>query len=819
MLDEKEKNNAGTYLNGGKPMKKIFFLLLCFIMVTGISCSKQKIPGDITGEESAVQTPDEMEGPPRLVMMKDGKEYETALGGFTWNTGGKIKHSETVWPPIIPDLTAFAEKDDEIIFIIEDMQKQPDSAVVKLYPENALYYEDTSEVREISTISIGAEVFIGDDRGIRFAYKFPGAGAQQDNRRYITEITMVWHGGGRETGEVTYYGRLHEAPGETVEAVESVIRDFMDATWNGLKSEASKHLSQITRNFVEQGGSMNMSTFASLSEGSGWQLLLWEDAKKEFLMMGQPIVTIASIGPDAGGPYAEAQASYEIEVQEKGVKQRWLFRENLGLQNENGGWKINRLNRVGKPVDSRTGDIGWNAVMEKEGRLLKLGPFTGVNLYQSAGSPSGKYAALITNNFGISEVWMVDITSGEAKKAFNLEPIETPGYQVRNGVTLLRVKDDGRAVIMVYGNINTGPFKGRQGFWIIEASISNKEVKTLAFVPAPRADYFESFKITGDGRYVFVQRNGKLYRIDLADGSHKVLREDMPGYLTMVLYSGDGSLMAWEIMEEGEQIINVYNPVIEKQVKLKSPDKALRIDLVGIFGNRIAASLCLPENIQQGEDGDWTVGTEKILFFDENGQVLGDILPPQGKHLGLMAYDEDSKTFFYTAGDIRSKKEPWMGDTPVKYLHSTGVYMKTDDKTEPALISEADGELIYFREIGDDIIFWYLTQYGPGGNTIEKGMLLSGDGTFKIVERNYNNMNMNEFFLTNAADRVYYRLTDTEQGKTYLKERNEDGEEVLFSGPFEIYQSRVIGSSVFIATEPANFQAYPQKAYLYIIKD
>ncbi|MBA1337161.1 MAG: hypothetical protein HPY66_3597 [Firmicutes bacterium] len=800
-------------------MKKSLILMLCFVLLLGVSCSKPGNSGNAPGEEPVAQAPEENGNPPKLTMVKGGKEYGTSLGSYIWNVKGNTRHVEAVWPPILPDIAVPLEQGEELQLMIEGMLKEPYWVAVKVYSEDVLYYGDINEVKEISSTEVDPESFVKDGRGIAFGYRFPEIGVQQYNRRYFLEISVVWREGDTVTGNVTYYGRINEAPGETVEAIETILKGFMDASWSGSKKDAEKYLDQIVRSYADKGEGREMSTFASLSEGSGWELLLWGDKDRKFTMLDQPVITIASIGPEMGGPYAEAEVHYSIEVTENGSKQKWLFKEYYGLQKENGEWKITRISRTGRPVLSSTGEIGWEVGMVKQGRLLKLGPFTGISLYQSQGSPNEQYAAFTANNFGISEIWMVNILSGEAKEVFQLDSIETPGYQVRNGLVLLRVKDDGKAVFMVYGNINTGPFAGQQGFWVAEKGIRDKESTTLAFVPAARADYFESLKMTADGRFLMIQKNEQLYRIDLADGSSKVLREDMPGYLVMVLYSEDGSLMAWETREKGEQVILVYNPILEKEILLKSPDNNLRIDLVGIYGGRIAASLCLPENIQQGEDGDWAVGTERILLYDENGQVTGDIVPPDGKRLGIFAYDEKSGAYYYTAGYIGTKTEPWMGDIPIKYLHSTGVYKRPANGDVSVMVSEADGELIYFRDMAEQLVFWYISQYDQGGSTIEKGMLISEDGSITPVERSFDYTSDKGFFLLSVGDRIYTRTIDRVEGRTYLKEKIGNAEEILFSGAFEIYQSSNVGSTVLIATEPANFQPYPQKAYLYIIKN
>lgn len=800
-------------------MRKSLLLMLCVVLLAGVSCSKPGTSGNAPGEEPVAQAPEENEYPPELTVVKGGKEYRTSLGSYVWSVKGSTRHAEAVWPPILPDIAVMIERGEELQLMIEGMLKEPVSATVKVYSEDVLYYGDLSGVKEMSSTEVHPEDFVVDDRGIAFSYKFSGFGTEQYNRRYFLEIHVVWHEGDTTTGDVTYYGRINEVPGETVEAVESILKGFTDACWSGSKEDAMGYLDRIALSYADRGEGREMATFASVAEGSGWELLLWRDSDREFVMLDQPVITIASIGPDMGGPYAEAEMHYAIEVKENGSKQKWLFKEYYGLQKDNEEWKITLVSRTGRPVLSSTGEIGWEVGMEKQGRLLKLGPFTGISLYQSQGSPNEQYAAFTTNNFGISEIWMVNIPSGEAREVFQLDPVETIGYQVRNGLTLLQVKDDGKAVFIVHGNINTGPYAGQQGFWVAEKGFGDKESTTLAFVPAARADYFGSFKMTADGRFLMIQKNEQLYRIDLADGSSRVLREDMPEYLVMVSYSEDGSLMAWETTVKGEQVILAYNPILEKEMLLKSPDKNLRIDLIGIYGGRIAASLCLPENIRQGEDGDWPVGSERIILYGGDGQVDGEIVPPDGERFGIFAFDEKNSAYYYSAGRIGTKIEPWMGDISVKYLHSTGVYKRPANGDASIMVSEADGELIYFRDTGEQPVFWYITEYDDEGSAIEKGMLISDDGSVTPVERSYDYANGKDFFLISVGDRIYTRTTDRIEERTYLREKTGDAEETLFSGAFGIYQSSNVGENVLIATEPGNFQPYPQKAYLYIIKN
>jgi hypothetical protein len=477
-------------------MKRLLFMLLCIVIVLTASCSP-KSEETVSGEQNNAQDipglAETYDMPPELLIVDGGWEYTLSLGSYNWPGGDGITEGEMPWPPVLPDRPVIIDHDKGDISIgFRADGDRPQSIKVRLIDAEALYFDDKQAMVEYDSIEIDGQSLADTGNGFAFDYSMPSSGIDVVNKKYVIEVEMIWPDQGQGSRDATYYGRLWRIPKNDVDQVTETVLGLHGSLWDGDKDKAAAYMTQTFINMAQTGGSMDFSSFASVYESSGWDLLMWQDGQREFNITGQLDVEVIHIGPEQDGPYAEVVVIYPAEVTEGGSIQLCKFREHYGLQREDGAWKVFRIERRAKPVSPKTGQVGLDTTIEKEGRLLCIGPFTYVNLYKGMGSPGGPYAAFAADNSGMQELWAGRVDNGNFDKIFELKTVDSLEYQVRNDITILSVDDDGKVTFLVNGNITTGPYKGRQGFWVAEKAIGDPQAKSLAFVPAARADYYNS---------------------------------------------------------------------------------------------------------------------------------------------------------------------------------------------------------------------------------------------------------------------------------------------------------------------------------------
>lgn len=782
--------------------------IICILGLFTVSCSSVGQPVSLEPDQ-----------PPVMVVLKGDKEYSTTLGGYTWTANGGVKAAEETWPPPLPGIPVPAEQEDKVTLLLKGPYKKPDRAEMKLYFEGAFRYESREEKKELASLTLERADFREGEEGITAVFTFPTLNKREQGRKFVMEMEFLWLEGEGVKNRVVYYAMFQETNQKVVQEIESTITGFVEAVWEGSREEACLYLSDRALHQVNNPIDFYYS-FTYLDERAGWDLLLWQDPKREFRRTGQPTLDIISVWSSLGFLRAEAIFRYEMEVVEEKKSQPWKFEEYYNLERQEGQWKsewkINAVKRNGRPVDIQTGKTGWNISAEKEGGLLRIGPFTRVSFYKGLWSPNGDRVAFVGENFKAQELWEGQVSTGQFGRVFRVEAPEVPGSDMHSVLTVLGVKDDGRVTFMIRGYMSSGPYQGQQGFWILEKPAGDGDPRTLAFVPEGRADYIHSLKLVGGGEYLLIQNFGKLFRINLADGSHKVLREDMPDYLVRVLYNEEGTLMAWEKRNGQEIKVLVYDPVNEKEVILRSPEEGLRIDLQGLFGDLIAVSLCRPELVQQGEDGDWPVGIEKILLYSFDGNVQGKIVPPEGQYISLAGYDDRDGSFYYATGGVDRENDPAFGE--YMYLRGLNLYRWSRDKSSDELIADIDGRVTRFEPVPDGKLIWYSSK-DDGESYVQKGLLYENGGNIKRIERNFDASSGKGQYLLQAWGREYVNILDRDNRISYLIEIREDGKEVLLSGPFYINQWSAAGNNVLFVADPGNIQPEPHKAYIYIMSN
>jgi hypothetical protein len=794
-------------MNGGRKMKCKLIVLLCLIMVFTAACAK-------TSKESDADS----QGPPALVTVSRDREYGAALGSYSWTAGREQKEVDMPWPPVIPEIAVPVEQGQRVGFGIHNITISPERAEIRLFGEDVLYNKEAAYGKELEIISLESEAFTENQGIINFEYTFPHINPQSGHGKYILELKLVWAADGSKENNAVYYALLQHTEGAVLEAVERAVSGFFEGSWKGLKQDAAGYLTEDALKSAEDGGLEQISSFASVNGSSGWRYLLWQDSTKSFSRTEEPLLTVTSIGPETNGPYAEAQVKYVVEVTDGLGKQTWHFDERYNLQLVGEEWKIFSMERNGKPYDPKTGKAGWEVSVERKGRLLQIGPFTSASHYTGVLSPGGDYAAFIGNNFGVNELWRGSINKGEFDRAFYMDTAENQRRQGLGNLVLLKAYDDGRVLFMAHGYISTGEYKGQQGFWIMEQAKNVPMPKTLAFIADAKAEYYNSLRVTGDDRYVLIQKTGQLCRIDLTDGTHEILRDDMPGYLTIVYYNEDATLMGWERQTGHEIEIVLYDPLNKKETLLKSPKEGMRIDLLDISGDSAAVSLCKPELVQQGEDGDWPVGIERILVYGLEGQIKTEITPAEGLYVGCALMDAGQDALYYTTGDIRTGSDIWMGAVPLVYLHSTGLYKQSIVSGESSKVSGMDGHVYYSPGQPGQRVLWYTPDMDEQGNGGQKGLVIGSDGSIDEIIRRYTNNNAEWSQSVGSGDREYICRLDRNENRGSLIEIQSGRKETILEGQISIYDLKTINNTVIFTTEPSD-GSRPAREYLYILSD
>lgn len=788
-------------------MKGKLAVLLCLAVVFFAACSNTAEDINDCGSE-----------PPRLVTVVGDREYDTVPGSCSWAAGGSSKEINMPWPPPLTGTVVPVEQEKTLGFIIHDTCSSPETARITLFGGDAVYHEEMPDDEKIQTVTLEGDSFTSDQQTVYFEYMFPLLDSQPDRRRYLLEVRLVWPGDGENKNSADYYVLLQPTEGEVLDAVERTAAAFVESSWKGIRERTAGCVTGDFLKAANGGGSQISSSFAAVTESSGWELLLWQDSTKEFELMEEPVLDVTNIGPETRGPYAEARVRYAVRAADGYGKQLWHFEEHLSLRLEDEEWKVSGMRRNGKPYHPSTDKAGWEVSAKTNGGLVRIGPFTSISHYRSVLSPGGNQAAFIGSNFGTDELWAGSIGKGEFSRVFYMDTGGSQSGENRGNMVLIKICDDGKVIFMVHGYISTGEYKGQRGFWIMELEKGASKPETLAFVPDARSEYYNSMRITEDDRYVLIQKTGQLYRIDLTDGTHQVLREDMPGYLTVVCYNEDATLMGWEKQTGSYVEIVLYDPVNDKETLIKTPEEGMRIDLLDISGKSAAVSLCTPELVHQGEDGDWPVGIEKILIYGLEGEIRDETIPPDGLYIGSAVLDAGQQALYYTAGDLREGHDLWMGTVPLFYVHSTGLYRKSLVSGESSRVYRLDGQVYYHPGQPGQRVLWYVHEMDQQGNGGQRGLVIGGDGSIDETERRYTNHHEEWSRTAAAGDRQYmYRLDKGDNMGRFVRIR-QGREETLLEGKIRIYDLKIADDMVMFSTEPPDGQR-PAKEYLYILTD
>ncbi|MEW6217750.1 MAG: hypothetical protein AB1543_08715, partial [Candidatus Bipolaricaulota bacterium] len=482
--------------------------------------------------------------PPALRVISGEISVVALRNGFTWPSDSGV-HGVQENPFIpFPSDGILVEPGQEVLFRLEGAAFKPAKATLTLSYHQHFFDPDTPRqpiaVQDITHFS-------SSQGGFTFKWKLPETSPagnpgepQAMARQYELRVKVSW--ARPEVAEVNYMALLSSPDPDEASAVRSAVevcRTFFDAAWSGngdlLLSMASAQV-LMKRAALETpstpDGIPGLSPFAvSLDLGSPWELLLWHSEGYSFELKSEPTITLRSM--DAYKHFAEAEASYTVEVTETKTNQKdtWDYTEEYVLRRTLETWVVDRMDRTGVPRQPSGGQSGrgekdWGVRLSREIKaghtVVSCGDLPLINPWKErTWSDDGKYLAFVAENRGRKEMWVVARDGAELKRLISLEPLRPAGVRISDQDIFVVdwVPQQHRVRFLVSGHQVTGPHAEEYGYWVGEVDAHSGEMHDVAFITAySRAPTWpRDVTVTRDRTAVMFRHGDDLWRVDFQE--------------------------------------------------------------------------------------------------------------------------------------------------------------------------------------------------------------------------------------------------------------------------------------------------------------
>ncbi|MEW6243593.1 MAG: hypothetical protein AB1497_04875 [Bacillota bacterium] len=808
--------------------RSVLAIILCLaLLLGGAGCGKRSgtAPSPVepgNGVPSGTsQFPDK---PPQLSASYGPQHIFVMRAASVWvDAKGETQRVQETLPPADPPNALIVEPGKEITFGIKSLVAEPARATIEVWNYWSLFGYAEQQDRPVHSEEISS--FLVKDTDLEFRWVVPEVPSiAGEAAHYGFRIKLEWET--PHTAEAVYYGRFQLGSDQVSSSVRDTVMRFFEACWEGNQQAVSTLLTEYVKSRDRTFDPY--SSPLSVNESSRWDLLLWKSDEYTYKLASKPKVEVQFIGPQLTGPYAEASISYRVEVTERESKRvyQWDFNESYSLQREGSDWLVHYMHRSGTPWYAAGGTKpGWNIQSTREGSLLKLGPFTSINLWFGCKwSDDNQVFAFTGENFGETGLWAVRRDGSGLRQLISLGRTLDFGNNQQQYLQILDWAPGKHSIrFMINGYQVFGPHANHTGFWVAEVHYPSGEVTDIAFIPAPRSDYMRDLNVTKDRTNVIFRRSPDLWRVNLTTGAVTHIHDDMPSWdgLFVLHYSPCGWYGA-----HGDA--GLHSAVIVYDLKTGEKREITVPGAESIFfsgwtpDGLIAVSVAYLDEIVHGEVSSWPAGASSLRFYDVQGNLKMEVIPPSSDptfRIGPWAWTDDGTALAFTVGPLvetgrdvtgidmlgQDSKELWLwrgpGTEPRKLSSLSGIAQRIDWVEDNSAVE------VWYR-VADDFSGppekWYLA-------TEQTGVKVGLDGTTTDLVEPLGTREMGE-----TKERSF--LARTESGVTKVVARDAHGrEEVLIEGRFGVYQSLFEAAALAFVADPANYEPYPSKVYLYLL--
>lgn len=806
------------------------FLFLTVLLTVLPGCLKAGLPGG-SGTDTAGSPY------PRLVLRVGEQEVPAVLGPA-------LPVLSQPWPVPLPR-QALVEHLAALTMSLEGVKVKPERIEISIRPRFELEAATPPAGKALVEFTVDPATIRREKNGFRWETTLPAIPQTTRGEAEVYGLVVSIDPAGDEEPALTYYGMIQVvAPGVAGRVIEAV-RDVWAATFGHERERAEQLIRgqpvidrELYRPPTEYG-------FAWAAEYSPWDMILWESDRYQFRALEDPAITVHSFGPGPSGPYAEAQARFEVLVTEKrtGSRVRWSMTETYNLEWTPDGWKVRQYRRFGVPWFRSGGtEPGWAVEASRLSGLVRAGPFPGINQYQGmARNPRDGSLAFVADNFGTTEVWIVDPAGPALQRLTAVPQSRDGGNNQQQFVYVLGWNACGNALrFLVAGYQTAGPRQGLSGFWVGNAAYPAGTVTEIAWIPA-RADWPKDNVVTADGRHLFLRLTPDLWRVDLESGEVAHLKDDLPSYdgLFGMYWHPSGTMAAWNLWE-GEGKVVVLDPVAGSEFAfVPGPGDPPRAYFAGWAGDAgdpaesgdgplAAVSFSQPEDIVPGEDFNWPAGYRVLRFYNRTGKLVHEIRPPRDAIGRAWAWVPAGGAVAFVTGPIVNLGiDPWSG-YPIIVTKAKDLWLwesKTGKARHLARLAGPVDQLEWLPD-GAGIAVWYSTRKpDESGGQTRSGLLVTLAGKTSPLEQ-YMPGDPQAERVVGRVDGVSYLVrtapSPTGGGPRIARLIRLQGgqEEVLEQGPYRYTVSEQSGLGTVLIREDAVGSGFsPGKSYLYMAID
>ncbi|MEW6524856.1 MAG: hypothetical protein AB1445_15170 [Bacillota bacterium] len=735
-------------------------------------------------------TPQLPASPPVLRLSLPGQSVTASCNGARWP--GMASYPEN-WPPATPSTPLFLEAPGRLSMVLDGTAVAPERVRVEVLPS----WRPGEEAGAGSVFSLhSAEItrFSTGTSQVSCEWDVPELppGTPSEAGRYTLRVTARWAG----PAEAVYYVRFQLATQALVSAVKTVPVLFAGAAWAQDQQTLETLLvpGERGRPRVQDSGPLSATLYSS------WNVLFWRPhGNDEYRPVSAPQVVVKSVGPAPDGPYAEARLHYQVEASARDGTYTLDVTETYYLERQGEAWLVQHMERSAVPR-LRDGEPGWRPQVAVDGQSLKLGPFTGVDLWGGpAWSQDGQKVAFAVDNFGYQELWACGRQGEDLRLmlALPLHDLDLPQPELH---LLDWMPDDARVRFLVSGYQVVGPHAGHAGFWFGEVSYPEGEVQDVAFIPASATALLRSLRVTADGTSAVFVSSPDLWRVDLLSGEVFHLAGDLPGWdgLFVLHYSPSGWHGAYA-SSGSPAALGVYDLRTGKrhEFDLAPGDTAF---FAGWTPGGLMAVAIAREVTSYGETS-WPAGCTALRFYDTQGGLKREIVPPDhNDRIRHWDWTEDDRILVFTVG-------PRVPPGGPSLVHGLWLWQEPG-KLQPLAVLTGEIDLLTWVDNETAVEVWQRAR----GELERTGVRISLSGTItRLTQATRQELELGRL---GAATFLCYQ----DGGITRVVARRPGQEDVLIvQGEFAVREAKTGPGTLVFVTHSLPGERLPLAVYLHFV--
>lgn len=570
-------------------------------------------------------------------------------------------------PFITADSYTYFESNEVVEVILED---QPKTMLFQYEIMNPLNQEvlDTAYIRNKNIIQSGDH--------IRAQLVMPNLASKA--YPYMLRLTYK-----RDGESLYYYQPFYIGDSQRIDYLYDTVMTIHNAALDKDEKTLNALLPKVERS--QEG------TFSAVSNWSNMDAVMW-DFGKDILPMSEPKITINTIDPEH--QQYEVALDYTVAVRKNYEFEYWDFTETYQLS----GDKLIQVNHF-----IRQGMM--NADKHKSTLQSIMAP--GSAHTESLQSDNGRYHAFIRDR----EVWLLDGRRESYSKIFGFDILNSD-YIIDNynqhRIKLLDINDSGILTYVVYGYMNTGLNRGKNGIALYQYNAITGDNEEAAFIHMPYGlDKMEKelsryITVTEDLRMLQLLSDGAYYQVNLKEGLVNLISDQLP-YDTRKIYVTDNqSALFWEKDTHPRINQQVDGLIVDKYIIQQRVESREEVSnhILGTYNNQIVVGYYHMKDTMEKLDGTMTYLYHALVFLDDKGQVIDELKAPIGRFYHDIQW-QDNKIAYSV---IRKKKDIRSSPTRSKVLLQEIVrqdYLFDEVKTPPGPSQQMKGYVLDERMVKD----------------------------------------------------------------------------------------------------------------------